>query len=1254
MNIGPRIGIDGEKEYRKQINELITQQKTFSAQMKELESSFDDSTSAMEKNRKKSELLEKQIANQEKQVEELEKGLEASAKKYGENSVETNKWKQAVANGKTELNKMKQALNDIPKPMQQVGKSMQEVGKKISSVGDSLTKYVTTPIVALGALSIASFNEVDKGLDIVTKKTGATGEALDDLHESVKNVAGEIPTDFETAGEAIGEVNTRFGLTGKELETLSGKFIKFADLNNTDVSSSIDGVQKVMSAFGMETEEAGDLLDAMNRAGQNTGISMDTLQSSMIKNSAALQDMGLNAYDAAAFLGQVETSGANTDTVMTGLSKALTNAAKDGKTLPQALSEFQSVMNSTASDQEKLTAATELFGKKAGPAIFEACKQGSLSFENLSSDASEYLGSVETTFENTLDGPDKMKVALNNLKTVGSELGATLLEIAAPAIEKITDLAKEARDFFNNLTDAQKTTASEIAIAFAIGGPALKAIGNLVSMIGSVVEKFGAIPGAAAKIASIALPVGAAIASLVLLKAGIDAAHDEAIDSVDGLRETLSNTASATKDLNSASRDLKKVFEETRGNIDDINEKSAAASAMVDELYDLDAVTNKTVGQQQKMKSIVASLNELYPGLSLAIDETTGSLTKGKTEVKNYIEQARKIALLEAYATGAKTAYTKLADAHLALYNAQQQQKDAQDAYYKAYHQWYELQANAPKELMAGTEAQAAWNDEVNQAWDASETARKSLEKLNGAVNDAEVAISDCEEECEFYTEQQEELSSATEETTKATKDGAEAADDAAEAYKTEAAEVDNSASAMSKRAAQLAKDITESVAKIGEEIKAWDDLYETTKTSIEGQLKLFEAWDKSTDMTAQDMLANLRSQTQGMSNYAQNMETLSKAAVESSDPNFKAFVQSLADMGIDGAAEVDVLVRTMENDKDTFNSIVAEFGSNRKTAISQVAEIETYIKSGFATRTQIALKGIITTINDLGKTPGFQQMKVSAQTALLDVGEKVKSYVATTKQAGEDVKANFANGYSTLPFTAAQASQQAKASTESTINGMKLEPKVNSINVPGSVTSAAKSTITEGVSDIHGKVTQVNGAASAARSAAREASDGLTVSAKMEITNTSSAALDAANKIRNWFASNPITTFVKAVTSAAQHAEGGIVERETLSWLAEGNKPEAVIPLATSQRANALSLYEQTGEILGVKKASSVEPATITLPGEAAREAVNGSFSLDLDQMYSAVASAAKRGMENANIRIYWDNREAGRIMKNMGVQFV
>ena len=178
VNIGPKIGIDGEKEYRKQINELITQQKTFSAEMRELESSFDDNTSAMEKNRKKGELLEKQIANQEKTVEELEKGLAAAKDKYGENATETNKWKQAVSNAKTELNGLKKNLDKIPRSMKQVGQSMQDAGKKMQSVGSTMTKYVTAPIVAVGAASIAAWKEVDEGKDTIVKMTHLFFESL--------------------------------------------------------------------------------------------------------------------------------------------------------------------------------------------------------------------------------------------------------------------------------------------------------------------------------------------------------------------------------------------------------------------------------------------------------------------------------------------------------------------------------------------------------------------------------------------------------------------------------------------------------------------------------------------------------------------------------------------------------------------------------------------------------------------------------------------------------------------------------------------------------------------------------------------------------------------------------------------------------------------------------------------------------------------------------------------------------------------
>jgi|GEM_PF-3967777 hypothetical protein len=80
----------------------------------------------------------------------------------------------------------------------------------------------------------------------------ATGKLVT-VNEKIM-IATEIPTDFETAGAAVGEVNTRFGLTGQALDDLSARFIKFAQLNDTDVSTSIDNVSSVMNAFGINRE----------------------------------------------------------------------------------------------------------------------------------------------------------------------------------------------------------------------------------------------------------------------------------------------------------------------------------------------------------------------------------------------------------------------------------------------------------------------------------------------------------------------------------------------------------------------------------------------------------------------------------------------------------------------------------------------------------------------------------------------------------------------------------------------------------------------------------------------------------------------------------------------------------------------------------------------------------------------------------------------------------------------------------------
>ena len=445
-----------------------------------------------DKNSEQAKALERQIVEDEQAL----KSLEEQAKEFG--SVGTQQFKL-------------------------VGEKVKDVGKSITNAGKKMSKMVTAPIIALGTASIAAFKEVDEGLDIIVTKTGATGEALDSLEESYERIATSIPTDFETAGTAIGEVNTRFHLTGQELEDLTGQFIKFSIINGTDVNSSIDMTQKVLAAFNLTTEDAAGLLDTLNKVGQDTGISMDSMLSGLVTNAAAFQEMGLTVEEAANLMGQLEVSGADANTVLGGLQKALKNAHEDGVPLNDALADLQDTILNGKDGVDGLTVAYDLFGK-SGATVYEAVKNGSIDFQNLGNAASDAAGSVSETFEGTLDPIDKFTTMMNNLKIAASDLGGELQEAALPAIEKLSEFIGDAAEAFKNLTPEQKQMIIMIAGIIAVIGPALIVIGALITAIGNIIPIVGAVVGVITGPFSLAfIAAGAAIAAIIIIgKALID------------------------------------------------------------------------------------------------------------------------------------------------------------------------------------------------------------------------------------------------------------------------------------------------------------------------------------------------------------------------------------------------------------------------------------------------------------------------------------------------------------------------------------------------------------------------------------------------------------------------------------------------------------------------------------------------------------------------------------------------------------
>ena len=383
--------------------------------------------------------------------------------------------------------------------------AMSGISQSLKPIGDEMTKSLTLPIAGLATASMAAWKQVDDGMDTVIQKTGATGEALQSMQNSVKNIATSIPVSFQDAGTAIGEVNTRFGVTGEQLEDISTKFLKFAKINGVDVNQSIDQVQKAISAFGLSTNDAGAFLDTLNKVGQDTGVSMDVLESGLISNSTALRGMGLNAASSATLLGNLEKSGVDVSTAMIGLKKVQANAMSEGISMQEA---FVKALSST-------DGAISVFGAKAGPQLYAAFQNGALSadmFTDSSVSLEDALGSVSNTFDATLDPADQWQTVLNNLMQLGYEVAEAVMPSIQTAVDAIIPAIKDLADGWSNLDPGMQQAIIAGAGVLAVLGPVISIISGITGSIGKLSSGISMLLGH-----PILLAIGAIIAGLVLL-----------------------------------------------------------------------------------------------------------------------------------------------------------------------------------------------------------------------------------------------------------------------------------------------------------------------------------------------------------------------------------------------------------------------------------------------------------------------------------------------------------------------------------------------------------------------------------------------------------------------------------------------------------------------------------------------------------------------------------------------------------------
>ena len=151
-SFGLKIGLEGEKEFKKALADINQSFKVLGSEMKLATSQFDKNDKSVEALAARNKVLRKEIDEQTTKIDTLRKALQNAATSFGENDRRTQNWQIQLNNAEAALNDMNRELDENEKAIKEGGKAAEESGSKFEGFG----KVLKTVGVALGAVAVAA------------------------------------------------------------------------------------------------------------------------------------------------------------------------------------------------------------------------------------------------------------------------------------------------------------------------------------------------------------------------------------------------------------------------------------------------------------------------------------------------------------------------------------------------------------------------------------------------------------------------------------------------------------------------------------------------------------------------------------------------------------------------------------------------------------------------------------------------------------------------------------------------------------------------------------------------------------------------------------------------------------------------------------------------------------------------------------------------------------------------------------------
>ncbi|MGK4078013.1 phage tail tape measure protein [Ligilactobacillus salivarius] len=620
------------------------------------------------------------LDDEKAKLKELVNAKGADARETQEQKVKVAELNAKIQQSQAEYDKLNKTYKNVSTSSAILRDHMDKLKQSMQSIGRNMTQYITVPVVGAFTMSAKSAMDFEYQLQDIRKEVEAQSGSLKETDKIMKEMSSDVLKWSKQYGVGTKEINEGLftlisnGYSARVALGMMPELLKTMTANGDKTGKTIELTSSLMEQFGLNTgstnsqiRSGNSLMNQMTEITHKTALNLDDLGTISANAGAALHGMHINTADFLTVAGKLRSAGIDASSVGTGLSSMLTRiatgtgaAAADLKKYNIAVYDSHHNMRSMLdivgdmkkaysgmNDEERQKFLYDVMGQenmKVGSTLMNAHISD---YRKLSKEVSNSNGVVDKynkTMRNTSEfSVQEFKSSLNSLSI---SLGQKLLPTLTPVIKGLTSMVNR----FAKLPSPVKNSILVLTGLAAILGPMAIGIAALITSIGkirdvltglSIAKKIKEVISGFSVVGMLTNPITIGIAAVVALGTafvvayqkikpfrdfvnGIGATVKKEFDKVKNIAKdiwTVFSSGNKSKNKSQANMNLSKIFsheqivainnfgESLRTTINGIKKTISGAKTITKDIFNL--FTSNT-GDKKSAKAF-DSLNNLLP-----------------------------------------------------------------------------------------------------------------------------------------------------------------------------------------------------------------------------------------------------------------------------------------------------------------------------------------------------------------------------------------------------------------------------------------------------------------------------------------------------------------------------------------------------------------------------------------------------------------------------------------------------------------